>query len=171
MSRDDVLVVDGQEILNYGRQSIPTFKPAHRMNSGVFGTMGVGLPFGVGAKVAAPDSRVIVLHGDGSFGMNAMEVDTAVRHNAPVLIIIGLNGGWTGDPEKKKPGRDLGYTRYDKLAESLGAYGEFVEKPEDIRPALERAAEVVASGKTALVNVVTDWRARATTAAFTRYVT
>ena len=171
MSRDDVLVVDGQEILNYGRQSIPTFKPAHRMNSGVFGTMGVGLPFGVGAKVAAPDSRVIVLHGDGSFGMNAMEVDTAVRHNAPVLIIISLNGGWTGDPEKEKPGRDLGYTRYDKLAESLGAYGEFVEKPEDIRPALERAAEVVASGRTALVNVVTDWRARATTAAFTRYVT
>ena len=82
-----------------------------------------------------------------------------------------MNGGWTGDPEKEKPGRDLGYTRYDKLAESLGAYGEFVEKPEDIRPALERAAEVVASGKTALVNVVTDWRARATTAAFTRYVT
>ncbi|MCB1740937.1 MAG: thiamine pyrophosphate-binding protein [Gammaproteobacteria bacterium] len=171
MSRDDVLVVDGQEILNYGRQSIPTFKPAHRMNSGVFGTMGVGMPFGVGAKVAKPDSRVIVLHGDGSFGMNAMEIDTSVRHNAPVLIVISLNGGWTGDPDKEKPGRDLGYTRYDKMAEGLGAHGEFVERPEDIRPALERAAARVDAGQTALVNVVTDWRARATTAAFTRYAT
>lgn len=171
MSRDDVLVVDGQEILNFGRQSIPTFVPGHRMNSGVFGTMGVGMPFGVGAKVAKPDARVIVLHGDGSFGMNAMEVDTSVRHDAPVLVVISLNGGWTGDPGKEKPGRDLGYTRYDKLAESLGAHGELVERPEDIRPALERAAARVDQGQTALVNVVTDWRARATTAAFTRYVT
>ena len=171
MDRDDVLVVDGQEILNYGRQSIPTFTPAHRMNSGVFGTMGVGMPFGVGAKVAKPDARVIVLHGDGSFGMNAMEIDTSVRHNAPVLVVISLNGGWTGDPDKEKPGRDLGYTRYDQLSASLGGHGELVEKPEDIRPALERAAAKVADGQTALVNVVTDWRARATTAAFTRYVT
>ncbi|MEM7405664.1 MAG: thiamine pyrophosphate-binding protein [Pseudomonadota bacterium] len=171
MNRDDVLVVDGQEILNYGRQSIPTFTPAHRMNSGVFGTMGVGLPFGVGAKVAKPDARVIVLHGDGSFGMNAMEMDTSVRHDAPVLIVISLNGGWTGDPDKEKPGRDLGYTRFDQMAEALGAAGELVEDPDEIRPALERAAAKVAAGQTALVNVVTDWRARATTAAFTRYVT
>ena len=171
MSRDDVLVVDGQEILNYGRQSIPTFRPAHRMNSGVFGTMGVGMPFGVGAKVARPDGRVIVLHGDGSFGMNAMEIDTSVRHSAPVLIVISCNGGWTGDPDKEKPGRDLGYTRYDKLCESLGGHGELVEKPEDIRPALERAAAKVDAGQTALVNVITDWRARATTTAFTRYAT
>ena len=171
MSRDDVLVVDGQEILNYGRQSIPTFTPTHRMNSGVFGTMGVGMPFGVGAKIAKPDARVIVLHGDGSFGMNAMEIDTSVRHNAPVLVVISCNGGWTGDPNKDKPGRDLGYTRYDQLAQSLGGHGELVENPEDIRPALERAAAKVEQGQTALVNVVTDWRARATTAAFTRYVT
>lgn len=171
MSRDDVLVVDGQEILNYGRQSIPTFTPTHRMNSGVFGTMGVGLPFGVGAKVAKPDARIIVLHGDGSFGMNAMEIETSVRHDAPVLVVISCNGGWTGDPNKEKPGRDLGYTRYDQLAQSLGGHGELVENPEDIRPALERAAAKVEQGQTALVNVVTDWRARATTAAFTRYVT
>jgi thiamine pyrophosphate-dependent acetolactate synthase large subunit-like protein len=66
LDRDAVLVVDGQEILNYGRQSIPTFVPRHRLNSGVFGTMGVGLPFGIGAKVAKPDNQVLVLHGDGS---------------------------------------------------------------------------------------------------------
>ena len=73
MDRDAILVVDGQEILNYGRQSMPTFEPGHRLNSGPFGTMGVGLPFGLGAKIAKPDCQVIVVHGDGSFGLNAME--------------------------------------------------------------------------------------------------
>src|SRR5207245_4494622 len=73
LRRDAILVVDGQEILNYGRQSIPTFAPGHRLNSGPFGCMGVGLPFGLGAEVAHPDAQVVVLHGDGSYGLNAME--------------------------------------------------------------------------------------------------
>ena len=86
MKRDAILVVDGQEILNFGRQTIPTFTPGHRLNSGPFGTMGVGLPFAVGAKAAKPDTQVICLHGDGSFGQNAMELDTAVRHKMPILV-------------------------------------------------------------------------------------
>ncbi len=171
MERDSILCVDGQEILNYGRQVIPTHKARHRLNSGTFGTMGVGMPLGLGAKAACPDKPVIVLHGDGSFGMNAMEFDTLVRHKLPVLTIISLNGGWTGDPDKERPGRDLGYTRYDKMVEALGGHGEYVEKPDDILPALKRAKAAVDAGKPALVNVVTDWRARATTAAFTKYVT
>ncbi len=171
MARDTILCVDGQEILNFARQAIPTFLPRHRLNSGTFGTMGVGLPFGVGAKAAFPHLPVVVLHGDGSFGMNAMEFDTAVRHKLPVLTVISLNGGWTGDPDKERPGRDLGYTRSDRLAESLGGHGEFVERPEDIRGALERAMAAVERGQPALVNVVTDWRARATTVAFTKYAT
>jgi acetolactate synthase-1/2/3 large subunit len=171
IDRDAVLVVDGQEILNFARQSIPSFVPGHRLNSGTFGTMGVGMPLGVGAKIAKPDTQVLVLHGDGSFGLNAMEFDTAVRHKLPVLVVISLNGGWTADPEKAKPGRDLGYTRYDKLAEALGGHGEYVEAPEHIRPALERAKAAVAAGRPALVNVVTDWKARATTAPFTLYST
>lgn len=169
--KEDILVVDGQEILNYGRQTIPSFRPGHRLNSGPFGTMGVGLPFGIGAKAGKPQKRVIVLHGDGSFGLNAMELDTAVRHNLPVLVVISLNGGWTADPERKKPGRDLGYTRFDMMAETLGCHGEYVEQPNNIRPALERAAEAVARGQTAVVNVVTDWRARASMAPFTSYMT
>ena len=96
--------------------------------------MGVGLPFAVGAKAAKPNSQVICLHGDGSFGQNAMELDTAVRHKLPLLCVISLNGGWTADPDHDKPGRDLGYTRYDKMAEALGCYAEYVEEPEDIRP-------------------------------------
>jgi thiamine pyrophosphate-dependent acetolactate synthase large subunit-like protein len=163
-----ILVVDGQEILNYGRQSIPTFVARHRLNSGVFGTMGVGLPFGVGAKVARPDHPVLVLHGDGSFGLNAMELDTCARFNIPVVTVVSLNGGWTADPERNKPGRDLGYTAYHRMAESLGCYGEYVEDPAEIRPALQRAFD---SGRPAVVNVLTDWRARATTAKFSVYST
>src|SRR5690606_14124042 len=108
IDRDAILVVDGQEILNYGRQSLPTFVAGNRLNSGPFGTMGVGLPFGVGAKAARPGAEVVVLHGDGSFGLNAMELDTAVRHKLPILVVISLNGGWTADPDRRKPGRDLG---------------------------------------------------------------
>jgi len=171
LDRDTILVVDGQEILNYARRAIPTHILGNRLNSGPFGTMGVGLPFGVGAKAARPEKKVVVLHGDGSLGLNAMELDTAVRHKLPILVVVSLNGGWTADPDKKKPGRDLGYTRFDKMAEALGCYGEHVEKPEEIRAALERGAAAVAAGKTALINVVTDWRARADTVKFTAYST
>jgi acetolactate synthase-1/2/3 large subunit len=172
LRRDAILVVDGQEILNFGRQAIPTYTAGHRLNSGAFGTMGVGLPYGVGAKVAKPGAQVLVLHGDGSFGINAMDIDTAVRHQIPVVCVISNNGGWTADAPwtrpLPKPGRNLGYTRYDRLAMDLGAHGEHVEKPHDVRPALERA---FASGKPAVVNVITDHKARATTVRFSAYST
>ena len=169
--RDAILCVDGQETLNYGRLTMPTFAPGHRLNSGPFGTMGVGLPFGVGAKVACPDKQVIVVHGDGSMGLNAMELDTAIRHGIPILVVISLNGGWTGDPNREKPGRDLGYTRYDKICEALGGYGEYITKAEDITPALERAQKKVDEGMVALVNVRTDYRARFAGVAFSDYST
>ena len=171
IDRDAVLVVDGQEILNFARQSIPTFQPGHRLNSGPFGTMGVGLPFALGAKAARPDTQVVVVHGDGSFGFNAMELDTAIRHKLPVLVVISLNGGWTADPQSAKPGRHLGYVRYDLMAEALGCHGEYVEAPDEIRPALERAAAAVRAGQAAVVNVRTDPNAGARTAEFTSYVT
>ena len=108
--------------------------------------MGVGLPFGVGRQGGLP----------GQAGHRAprrwfvrYERD-GVRHRGPpqlpVLVVISLNGGWTGDPEKERPGRELGYTRFDKMAEALGGHGEYVEKPDDIRPALERAMAEVDSG-------------------------
>src|SRR6202022_1108860 len=103
MQREAILSVDGQEILNFGRQSIPTYVPGHRLNSGAFGCMGVGLPFGVGAKAAKPDTQVLVLHGDGSYGINAMEIDTAVRHRIPVVVVISNNGGWTADAPWTRP--------------------------------------------------------------------
>jgi thiamine pyrophosphate-dependent acetolactate synthase large subunit-like protein len=167
MDRDAILVVDGHEILNYARQSIPTHVPGHRINAGANGCMGVAVPYGLGAKMAKPDKQVIVLSGDGSFGMNGMEMDTAVRHNIPILVVVSNNGGWAAVGDMA--GRDLGFTRYDKLAEVLGCHGEHVEKPDEIRPALERAQAAVHGGKPAVVNVVTDPRARSQTVRFSTY--
>ncbi len=165
MDRDAIIVVDGHEILNFARQSIPFFAPGHSVNAGPNGCMGVAVPFGLGAKVAKPDKQVIVLSGDGSFGMNGMEIDTMVRHNIPALIVVSNNGGWAGKGTMDA-GRDLGFSRYDKMAEVFGAYGELVERPKDIRPAMERA---VKSGKPAVVNVITDPNARSSTVSFANY--
>ena len=154
LDRDAILSVDGNEILHFGRQSIPTFVPGHRLNSGVTGTMGVGLPYGIGAKLAKPDKQVLVLHGDGSMGMNAMELDTCVRHNIPVVTVISNNAGWTArTPDRRKPGRELGFTNFDGMARELGGYGEKVEDPNEIKPALQRAFD---SGKPAVINAIVE---------------
>jgi len=166
LPRDAVLCVDGQEILNYARSAIPFYAP-HSLNSGPYGCMGVGLPFGVGAKAAMPGATVVVLHGDGSFGLNAMELDTALRHRLPLICVISNNGGWTAT-DRPKTGRNLGFTRYDLMFGAIGCHAEYVEDPEQIRPALERAA---ASGKPAIINVVTDPTARAQTARYADYST
>lgn len=100
-----------------------------------------------------------------------MELDTAVRHKLPVLVVISLNGGWTADPKENKAGRYLGYTRFAEMAVALGCHGEHVERPEDIAPALARARAAVKDGRTAVVNVVTDWRVQAGTVRFTNYMT
>jgi len=165
MDRDAIIVVDGHEILNFARQSIPTHVPGHRVNAGPNGCMGVAVPFGLGAKVAKPNTQVIVLSGDGSFGMNGMEIDTMMRHNIPALIVINNNGGWAA-VGGMAAGRDLGFSRYEKMAEAFGAHAEYVERPQDIRPALERAA---ASGKPAVINVITDPNARSSTVSFAAY--
>jgi thiamine pyrophosphate-dependent acetolactate synthase large subunit-like protein len=159
-ARDAIIVIDGNEILHFGRQSLPCYLPGHRLNSGATGCMGVGLPFGVGAAAAKPGAQVIVLHGDGSMGMNVMEIDTAVRHHLPVVTVVSNNAGWTArEPQLRKPGRELGFTAFDKIGAALGAYAEHIEQPEDIRPALERA---LASGRAAVLNVITDPLAKAT---------
>ena len=159
LDRDAIVTVDGTEILHYGRQSINTYYPGHRINSGPSGCMGVGLPYAIGAKVAKPDVQVLSLHGDGSLGMNMMDFDTAVRHNLPIVVVVSNNEGWTARVEGiRKPGRELGFTRFDLVAQGLGGHGELVEEPGQIAPALERA---FASGKPALINVRVDPTARA----------
>jgi acetolactate synthase-1/2/3 large subunit len=171
MPRNGILAVDGHEIMNLSRQAIPSFIPGARLNPGPNGCMGVGLPFGVGAKAAAPDKTVLVLHGDGSLGMNLMELDTAVRHQLPVLVLVSNNAGWTARPkgDVRVPGRELGHVRYDLVAQGLGAYGELVEDPRAIRPAMERAMKELEKGRPALINVITEPTVRAQTVPFASY--
>jgi acetolactate synthase-1/2/3 large subunit len=129
------------------------------MDPGPLGTLGVGMPFALAAQVSNPDRRVVIVYGDGSFGLNGFEYDTAVRFGLPIIGIVGNDGAWGQmlRPQGAVYGWDrleatlLGYTRYDKVVEAFGGHGEYVERPEELRPALERAA---ASGKPALVNVI-----------------
>ena len=168
VDRDAIFSVDGMETLNYGRQWIPSYVEGARLNSGPNGCMGVGIPFAMGAKVAAPDRQVVAFVGDGSFLMNVQEFDTLVRHDLPIVAVISNNGGWTGG-SNDTPGRQLGRTqRYHDVVEALGGHGELVTKVDDIRPAIERA---FASGKPACVNVHVEEHARATTVAFGGYST
>jgi acetolactate synthase-1/2/3 large subunit len=104
---------------------------------------------------------VVVFTGDGAFGLSAMELDTAARHGLPVIVVVVNNGGW-GDVrheqrafygEEADTGAILSTMRYDRLAEAVGGHGERVESPDEVRPALERAAE---SGAVAVVDVLTD---------------
>lgn len=164
IDRNAILVSDGHETLVFANQSIPSFVPGHRLTPGPHGTMGVGVPFAIGAQVAAPGTQVMLLSGDGAFGWYGTEFDTAVRYRLPILFVICNNGGYAAAFEGvDNPQRELGFTRYDKMAEGLGGHGEFVEKPDEIRPALERAAN---SGKPAVVNVKVDPYASASSAAF-----
>lgn len=158
MGPDDILVVDGHETLGFARHSIPTFLPRHRLNAGPHGVMGVGVPFGLGAQAANPDKRVVVLSGDGAFGWNGMEMDTAVRHNLNLKIVICNNGGFTSRGSYGSVGRELGWQRYDEMMAAIGCHGEWVEKSDEIRAALDRA---FAAEGPAVVNVRTDPEARA----------
>ena len=107
--------------------------------------IGVGLPYAVGAQVALPGNKVVLANGDGSLGFNGMEIDTMVRHNLPVKMFVGNNSIWGIDWQIQKGiyGRpvwtDLLPTRYDVMAQGLGAYGEHVTKVEDLDGAMSRA--------------------------------
>jgi acetolactate synthase-1/2/3 large subunit len=129
------------------------------MDAGAFGCLGVGVPFAIAAALAMPDRQVISVTGDGAFGINAMEIDTAVRHGAKALFIVSNNAAWNIerlDQEMNYGGRVVGTTLrhsdYAMLARALGAHGERVERAEDLKPAIQRAL----ANLPALVDVVTS---------------
>jgi len=132
--------------------------PAGWMDPGPLGTLGVGMGFAMAAKLARPESAVVVFLGDGTAGINFMEIEAAVRQQIPFVVVIGNDAAWTqirrGQIEifgaDRAPATGLDYVRYDLVAAALGAHGEYVERPEQIRPALERA---FAAGRVAVVNV------------------
>jgi acetolactate synthase-1/2/3 large subunit len=154
------LVLDGGDSLTWGLAYAGAERPGHLLSTTTaLGTLGVGVPFALAAKLARPTEPVVLLTGDGALGLSAMELDTAVRHRLPIVVVVANNGGW-GDVrhhQRAAVGREtasrLAVTRYDRLAVALGGRGERVDTLEGVRPALERA---LASGETAVVDVPTD---------------
>jgi acetolactate synthase-1/2/3 large subunit len=158
-------VSDGGDAVVWGMALSTARGPGTNLAIGTaMGTLGVGLPFGLGARAARPDRPVFLFTGDGAFGLSAIELDTAARHRLPVLVVVANNGGW-GDVrheqrlfygEEADRGAVLSTMRYDLLAEAVGGHGERVERPEEVRPALERALKAVDQGVPAVVDALTD---------------
>ncbi len=154
---DSIVAADGGDIVSTTAKWLQTSRPGGLLDPGPFGCLGVGAPFALAAKTIEPDTRVGIVYGDGSFGFNGMEYDTLIRHELPVVGVIGNDGAWNNikvihrmmHPESAFLS-DIGFRPYEKMVEGLGGYGELVEKPSEIRPALERAQD---SGVPALVNV------------------
>ncbi|MEW6441295.1 MAG: thiamine pyrophosphate-binding protein [bacterium] len=159
--KEAIYVCDGGDIMIWGSEAFPAERPASVVSTGPLGCLGVGMPFALAAKLAHPERPVVLLSGDGTFGLNGMEIDTAVRHNLPVLCVVGNDKAWGMIKHSQEfhyghdrvCACDLGPVRYDLVAQALGGYGELVERPEEIRPALERALKY---GKPACINVLTD---------------
>ncbi len=153
---EDILVWDGGDFGHFGRMLHPARLPLRWFYFSQFGTLGNGLPTAIAAQVAHPNERVVLMAGDGGFGFTAMEFDTAVRHNLPIVAVLGNDATWGIDYHIQVGlfGRDtatkLLHTRYDKVVEGLGGYGEHVTRPEELAPALRRAFD---SGRPSLVNV------------------
>lgn len=155
LPQETIVVVDGQDILGASRRALTVHRPGSMITPGVYGTMGVGMPFAIGAKVARPDAPVLLLTGDGAFGFHAMELDTAVRHGLGIVVVISNNGGWTG--RRGAPGRELGFTDYHRLGDVFGVWGTCVTRPDEIGSAIARAfAFVEESRKPAVINVITS---------------
>ena len=139
------ITFDGGDYCHFLRASIERNKPNRFNNVSSFGMFGTGIPYAIGAQIALPKHKVVVVTGDGSFGFNGMEIDTMVRHNLPVKIIVGNNSIWGIDWQIQKGlyGRpvwtDLLPTRYDKMAESLGAHSEYVKNSSDLESSLFRS--------------------------------
>jgi len=161
VAADDTMIVigDGGDIVAQASKVLRVPDNGTWMDPGPLGTLGVGMPFAIAAQLAHPDRRVLIVYGDGSFGLNGFEYDTAVRFGLPIVGVIGNDAAWGQmmRPQAMLYGEDrlvateLSPTRYDLVVEALGGHGECVTEPDQIRPAIDRA---LASGKPALVNVM-----------------
>ncbi len=162
LPRDCILVNEGANTMDIGRQVLPNYLPRQRLDAGSFGTMGVGLAYAIAAQAVHRDKRVVAVEGDSAFGFSGMEVEVACRYNLPITFVIVNNNGISGGPSELNPdfilpSAYLPNAHYEKVIEGFGGLGFFCERPEEIRPALE---EAFASGKPSIVNIMIDPRAR-----------
>lgn len=159
VDKEATIIGDGGDFISFAARVLRIYHPGHWLDPGTLGGLGFGPGAAIAAKLAHPEKQVLLLSGDGTFGFSGMEFDTMVRMNLPVVCVIGNDTKWGQvkayfeETGKTPVAVDLSpLARYDKVVEALGGYGEMVEKPEEIRPALERA---FACGRPACLNVMT----------------
>ena len=158
---DGILTTGGGDIEFWGRMIFEPSYSGYYLRAGQTGCLGAATPYAISAKMAHPDRRVVALVGDGEFGYSAMEMETAVRYDSPIVCVVAMDRAWSmirwqqvlGYGENRAHACDLEVRAYEKVVEALGGYGERVTEPDAIRPALERA---FASGRPACLNVATQ---------------
>ncbi len=169
--RADVTYVgDGGNVVAVAAKVLRVRKPGRWLDPGPLGCLGVGAPFAIAAKLLAPERPVCVIQGDGAFGLNGMDYETAVRFRLPMVVVVGNDAAWGQIlvpqrglyGEEKSPATRLAPTRYDRIVEAMGGSGEHVDDPADLVPALERA---FASDRVYCVDVAIDPEAAATSGA------
>ena len=155
---DAVLVADGGDFLSFTRVGLPA---ATTLDPGPLGCIGIGTPFGIAAALACPGRTVVVATGDGAFGFNAMEIDTAARHKVPVLIVVANNGSWAIEVRDQQEsfgkvvGTRLQFADHASMARAFGLHAERVERAEDLDGAIARALAALAHGPALLDVLVT----------------
>jgi acetolactate synthase-1/2/3 large subunit len=175
MDEETIVIGDGGDIVSACAKVIELTRPGQWLDPGPLGCLGVGAPFAIAAQHLYPDKKVLIINGDGSFGLNGFEFDTAVRFGYPIVSIVGNDAGWgqIRGPQKSMVGEQravatsLAPTRYDQVVEALGGYGELVTRPEEIVSAMARA---FASGNPACINVALDPDGMAKTGASSPYI-
>jgi acetolactate synthase-1/2/3 large subunit len=158
---ETIVVGDGGDVVGCAARFVPLHRPGQWLDPGPFGCLGVGPPFALAARLLHPDRPVLLIAGDGAFGLNGMDMETCVRFGAPVVCVVGNDGGWgqIRNPQhqffgaQREVATSLPVTRYDRMVEALGGRGALLTAPGEIGPALERA---LASGETWCLNVVLD---------------
>ena len=161
MDGDTTVVGDGGDVVGCAAKIVPLARPGQWLDPGPFGCLGVGPPFAIAAKLLRPSRSVLLIAGDGAFGLNGMEMETAVRFGLPMTVVIGNDGGWgqIRNPQlsffgaERAVGTSLPFTRFERMVEALGGKGLHVTEPAQLRPALEHA---LGSDEVYCVNVVLD---------------
>ena len=160
LADDAVVIGDGGDFVSFAGKFVEPKRPGGWLDPGPYGCLGAGMGAAMAARIARPSSQVVLLYGDGAAGMSLMDVDSLVRHNLPVVMVVGNNSAWGLEkgPMQWLYGYDVAadlapQTRYDQVVTALGGGGEMVTDPKEIGPALDRA---FASGIPYLVNVMTD---------------
>jgi acetolactate synthase-1/2/3 large subunit len=160
LADDAVVIGDGGDFVSFAGKFVEPRRPGHWLDPGPYGCLGTGLGYALASAIAKPSSQTVLLMGDGAAGFSLMDVDTLVRHDLPVVMVVGNNSAWGLEkhPMRLLHSYDVAADlqpglRYDAVVSALGGAGETVSDPEEIGPALDR---VFAAGVPYLVNVLTD---------------